>query len=161
VGRRSRKARPSQVAPREPRLRGEAAEEVARAQLEPIAEGERPGAVKVASAVAAALGLSNLGLFVAGVEVRGERPNTGGTLAFCALMLAAAVGMWRLKYWAILGFQALLGLIILIFSLFLLRASNVLAVVVSVAIVGLGGWLFWKLIGAMARIQMPQRNARQ
>ena len=26
----------------------------------------------------------------------------------------------------------------------------------SVAIVGLGGWLFWKLVRVMARIQMPR-----
>jgi hypothetical protein len=161
VGRRSRKARPSEAAPREPRLRGEAANEAVRAQLEPLAEGERPTAVTVAALVALVIGLTNLGLFIGGVEVRGERPNAAGTLSFCGLMLAAAVGLWKKRYWAVLGFEALLGLVIVIFALLLLQASNVLAVVVSVIVLGLGGWLFWKLVGAMARIQMPQRNARQ
>jgi lipopolysaccharide export LptBFGC system permease protein LptF len=64
------------------------------------------------------------------------------------------------RYWAVLGFQALLALVVLIFSLFLLRASNLEAVVVCVLVVGLGGWLFFKLIRAMARIQMPERPQR-
>ena len=35
-------------------------------------------------------------------------------------------------------------------------SGNVVAVVVSLVIVGLGGWLFWKLVRIMARIQMPR-----
>jgi hypothetical protein len=163
VGRRSRKARPSEVAPapREPRLRGEAANEAVRERLEPLGPGERPVPVTIAAAVAAAIGVANLVLYLAGVEVQGERPNATGTLAFCAVMIAAAVGLWRAQYWAVLGFQALLGLIIIIFSLLLLQSSNLLAVVVSVVVIGLGGWLFWKMVGAMARIQMPSRNPHQ
>jgi amino acid permease len=61
------------------------------------------------------------------------------------------------RYWAVLGFQALLALVVLVFTLFLLRASNLLAVALCVAVIGLGGWLFFKLIRAMARIQMPRR----
>ena len=37
-------------------------------------------------------------------------------------------------------------------------ASNVLAVVLCVAVIVPGGFLFWKLIRAMARIQMPTRR---
>ena len=43
------------------------------------------------------------------------------------------------------------------FALSLLVASNVLAVVVSVAFAVSAGWLFWKLIRVMARLQAPQR----
>jgi multisubunit Na+/H+ antiporter MnhC subunit len=69
--------------------------------------------------------------------------------------------MWQRRYWAVLGFQALLGIILLVFALFLLRASNVLAVVVSVAIITVAGWLFWKLIRILARLQTPTAPSRR
>jgi hypothetical protein len=53
--------------------------------------------------------------------------------------------------------EALLGLVIVIFGLLLATAENLKAVAISVAVIGLSGWLFWKLIRAMARIQMPER----
>ena len=53
-------------------------------------------------------------------------------------MFVAAGGLWLARYWAVLGFEALLGIIVVFFSLFLLRASNVLAVVVCVPIIGAG-----------------------
>jgi hypothetical protein len=129
----------------------------ARAQLAPLAPGERPPALVAAAVVAALLGTANLVALIAGVEVEGKQPTTVGVLAFCVVMYVAAGGLWLARYWAVLGFEALLGLIVLFFSLFLLRASNVLAVVVCVAIIGVAGWLFWKLIRVMGRIQAPQR----
>ena len=129
----------------------------ARAALAPLAPGERPLPVTIAAVVAVLVGLSNLVMLAAHVEVNGKRPSTSGTLLFCVIMLAAAWGLWRVRYWAVLGFQALLALVVLVFSLFLLRASNVLAVLLCVAVIGLGGFLFYKLIRAMARIQMPER----
>ena len=65
--------------------------------------------------------------------------------------------MWRARYWAVLGFEFMLGFLIVILALLLIRASNVLAVVVVLAIGVPASWLFWKLIRAMARIQMPER----
>ena len=131
-----------------------------RAALAPLRPGERPLPVTIAAVVAAAIGLANLVLYAVGTEIDGKRPSAPGTLAFCALMLVAAWGLWRVRYWAVLGFQALLALVVLVFALFLLRASNLAAVAVCVAIIGLGGWLFLKLIRAMARIQMPDRPER-
>jgi hypothetical protein len=112
--------------------------------------------VTVAALVAAALAVSNLVLYAAGTKIHGRSPGPGGLL-FTVVLGAAAVGMWRARYWAVLGFQALLALIVLIFSLLLLRARNVEAVVLPLAVIGPGGWLFWKLVRAMARIQMPRR----
>jgi hypothetical protein len=66
--------------------------------------------------------------------------------------------MWRRAYWAVLGFQALLALSVITASLALLVASNVEAVVRSVVIIGAAGTLFWFLIRAMARLQMPTRT---
>src|SRR4051794_11143239 len=128
-----------------------------RAQLAPLAPGERPPALVAAAILAALLGTANLVALIAGVKVQGEQPTAVGVLAFCAVMYVAAGGLWLARYWAVLGFEALLGLIVVFFSLFLLRASNLLAVVVCVAVIGIAGWLFWKLIRVMGRIQAPQR----
>jgi hypothetical protein len=128
-----------------------------RAQLAPLAPGERPGPLVAAALVAALLGTANLVALLAGLDVEGEEPSAIGVLAFCAVMFLAAVGLWQRRYWAVLGFEALLGIIVVFFSLFLLRASNVLAVVVCVPIIGGAGWLFWKLIRVMGRLQAPQR----
>ena len=78
-----------------------------------------------------------------------------GLIAF--FFLGAAAGMWKAKYWAVLGFQALLGITLVLCSLSLIRASNLLGFLIPTVIIVFGGWLFWKLIRAMARIQMPER----
>ena len=164
MGQRSRKRRRTSegAAPARPAgaayARSRARNDEARAELEPLAPGERPVPVLVGAAVAAALGIANFAAFAAGTKIGGKTPSAPGVLAFTALMLTAAVGMWRLRYWAVLGFQALLALIILVFALLLITASNVAAVAVCVAVIGPGGWLFWKLIRSMARIQMPERR---
>ena len=46
-----------------------------------------------------------------GGRLRGRRQAARAPAAFVfsALMLVAAVGMWQLRYWAVLGFEALLG----------------------------------------------------
>lgn len=128
-----------------------------RAELAPLAPGERPAPLVAAAVLAALLGTANLVALIAGVEVEGEQPSVAGVLVFCAVMYIAAGGLWMARYWAVLGFEVLLGLIVLVFSLFLLRASNVLAVVVCVPIIAIAGWLFWKLVRVMGRIQAPQR----
>jgi hypothetical protein len=137
--------------------RSRAKDEAARAALEPLAEGERPRAVTVAAAVALLLGVSNIVVYAAGVEVQGDRPAVSGLVVFSLLMLVAAWGCWRARYWAVLGMQALLALGVIIFSLLLVRASSILAVVVALVVIGGGGTLFWFLVKALARIQMPER----
>jgi hypothetical protein len=170
LGRRSRKraerpaaeAKPVAREGRSAEARRPSAEErnaTVRAGLEPLAEGERPGAVTVAAIVAFTLAVANLVSYLAGLKVSGERPAIGGIVVYEALLLAAAVGMWRARYWAVLGFQFMLGFLIVILALLLVRASNVLGVVVVLAIGVPAAWLFWRLIRAMARIQMPERPA--
>ena len=128
-----------------------------RAGLTPLAAVERPPALVVAAVVAALLGVANLVALLVGVNVRGSEPSAVGVLAFCAVMFVAAGGLWLARYWAVLGFEVLLGLIVVFFSLLLLRASNVLALVVCVPIIFGAGWLFWKLVRVMGRLQAPQR----
>ena len=133
-------------------------DDAVRAALVPLAPGERPRAVTVAAIFAALVAAANL---IAGV-LSSPTGREWGTLAFqCGVLLAAAVGMWRVKYWAVLGFQVLLGISVLLAFLALLRASNTWAFVLVLLVITICSAQFWFLIRAMARIQMPERAARQ
>jgi hypothetical protein len=132
--------------------------EAVREQLEPLAPGERPLAVTVAAVLAALIALANLVLFAAGWEVQGQEPSTSGTLIFCAIMALAAAGMWARRYWAVLGFEMLLGVAIVGAAISLLRASNLAGVALCVGLIAVCSPLFWFLIRAMARLQMPSRT---
>ena len=164
MARRRRKGRPAPAASgasggdamRRGYARGAERDAAIRATLEPLAPGEHPPALKAAIAVALLLALSNVVAFALGAGVPGSSSRPGG-LVFVAVMLLAAWGMWRQRYWAVLGFATLMALIAVLFTLLLLIASNVLAVVVCVAFAVSAGWLFWKLIRVMARLQAPQR----
>jgi hypothetical protein len=137
--------------------RARAKDAEARGNLQPLGPEERPVAVTVAAVVAGLIAVANVVLVAAGTSVGGRR-NVAGGLVFAVLMAVAAVFMWRRKYWAVLGFQALLGLSVITASLSLLVASNVEAVVRSLIVIAAAGTLFWFLIRAMARLQMPSRT---
>ncbi|HEV2770702.1 MAG TPA: hypothetical protein VGV40_11005 [Solirubrobacteraceae bacterium] len=138
--------------------RSRARDDALRAGLTPLGPDERPLALVICSLLAGGLALANLVLWLAGLEIQGERPGAAGVLVFCGLMLAAAVGMWQKRYWAVLGFQALLAVNMLVAFLSLLRAANALAVLIPVVVLAGGGWLFWRLIRIMARLQTPSRS---
>ena len=73
----------------------------------------------------------------------------------CSLLLAS--GMYRRRYWAVLGFEALLAFQIIVTSLALVVASTIPAAALCVVSIGLGGWLFWKLVRVMGRIAAGER----
>jgi hypothetical protein len=158
ASRKKRKQRQRAVAQDRPPSRSQQKDADARAALVPLAPGERPAAVTVGAAVAGALGVTNIAMYAAGFEVDGERPQVVGVLAFSALMLTAAWGMWRIRYWAVLGMQTLLALLIVIFSIVLVTARDIWGVLLVLAIIIPAGTLFWFMIKAMARIQMPSRD---
>jgi hypothetical protein len=133
--------------------RGREKDEAIRASLEPLEPGERPGAVTVAAVVAAVLGL----LLVA-QALLDDDADVRGLLIFAVVMFVAAAGMWKAQYWAVLGFEFFLGLTLVFAAVSLMFAGNVLGVVYSLAILAGSGVLFWKLVRAMARIQMPKRR---
>jgi hypothetical protein len=135
--------------------RGRERDEAIRATLEPLEPGERPGAVTAAAIVAAVLGL----LLVVRVAVDDEA-DIRGLLLFAAVMFVAAAGMWKAQYWAVLGFEFFLGLTLVFAAVSLMFAGNLQGVVYSLVILALAGTLFWKLVRAMARIQMPRRPGR-
>ena len=114
--------------------------------------------IVVGAGLAALSGISQLILFLAGVKLKssGVHAAVGQTIVFAVLMLICAVGMWRMRYWAVLGFMALLA-ILLVFALgALIKASSVLGVALALVIVGGAGYLFFKLIRVLSRIQMPK-----
>jgi thiamine-phosphate pyrophosphorylase len=120
--------------------------------LEPLAPGERPTPLVVAVVAAVGLGLTNLVLAATGHSGRG---GAGTLVVYCALMFAAAWGMWTRRYLAVLLFQILLAVLVVFFFLFLLRASSAGDVALSLAVIVPAGWLFWKLVRVLARLQVP------
>lgn len=128
----------------------------ARASLAPIAPGERPRVIQISAAVAAVLGLANLVAWLAGDKIGGKHPAAAGIVVFSALMLACAVGLWRMWYGAVLGFMALLAIIATIFALLLIEASNLLGLLVALVVIACAGYLFFKLVRVLSRIQMPR-----
>ena len=128
-----------------------------RAGLEPLSPGERPWPLSVSAAICVVLAVVNLALFLAGAKphVGGQKPQLGEILVFSGLMLACAAGMWRLRYWAVLGFMTLLAIGVLGFCLALIRVSNIWWGVVCTIVVVIGGYLFLKLVRVLSRLQMP------
>lgn len=153
-------ARPAAAAPPPVRRRASAEERNAtlRADLVPLAPGERPWPIVVSVVVAAVLGGVNLALFLAGVKphVGGQQPKLPEILIFSALMFGCAIGMWFLRYQAVLGFQTLLAIGILGFFLALVRAATIPAALICIVVIAGGGFLFFKLVRVLSRLQMPK-----
>jgi hypothetical protein len=133
-------------------------DEQARAELAPLGPDERPPALLAAIAVCALLAV---GVIVSALTVH-DLSRHGGSLPGAALLAAIlvtlAVGMARRRYGAVLGFEALLAFQILVTSLALTVASTLTAAGECLVAIGLGGWLFWKLIRVMGRIQAGERE---
>jgi hypothetical protein len=70
-------------------------------------------------------------------------------------MFGAAYGMWTKRYGAVLAFQCLLAIAVATGFLFLLRASSLMDLLICFGLIVPTGWLFWKLIRVLARIQTP------
>jgi len=137
-------------------------DEMIRADLEPLAPGERPGAVTIAAIVALCFALANVVAALAGADISSEQDDPAAlTAVTTAILVAAAVGMWLRQYWAVLGFEVILALQIIVFSLAAVRVQKWWLGAGIVIAIGLLTWLFWKLIRAMARLQMPPRPVPQ
>jgi hypothetical protein len=136
-------------------------DELLRATLEPLGEDERPPALLVAIAVCILLALA----VILGATTVHNLSRRGGSLpggAFLAIvLLLLALGMYRRRYWSVLGFEALLAFQIIVTSLALVVASTIVAAAICMVGVGLGGWLFWKLVRVMGRIQAGEQGPRE
>jgi hypothetical protein len=149
---------PRAATARAPRPRSAERDEAARRALAPLAPGERPRALLVAIAVASALGTGNAIAYLAGATIGGRHPGAG-VLAFTVLMALLAGGMWTRRYAAVLAFEALLAIVVMLFSLFLVEAGNVTGLLLCLGVIGGGGWLFWKLVRVMGRLSVPRSHS--
>jgi hypothetical protein len=168
LGQRSRKrgrheAPAAVAAPRAPRAaRSEARNAEVRAKLQPFAPGERPWSIRIAALAAAAVGGVQLVLYLAGVKLKvsGTHAKAGSTIIFGLLMFVCAGGVWLMRYWAVLGFMALLALFCTYFGLALIKVSSLAGLAIALGGLVVCGWLFYKLVRVLSRIQMPRYPGR-
>jgi len=141
--------------------RSEARNAEVRAALAPLAPGERPRVLVASVLVAALVGLVNLIAYAAGDTIGGKRPGAAPIVVFSAVMVGLAIGMWRRWYGAVLGFMALLAIVATLFALLLIEASNISGLIVALVIIVGCGYLFFKLVRVLSRIQMPHSDDRR
>jgi peptidoglycan/LPS O-acetylase OafA/YrhL len=151
--------------PKTPRERMEAGyakaevrNQAAREALEPLAPGERPPVVTVAAILAALVAISIVVTFAAGVKVNGSTPKVSTVAAPALIMGVLAWGMWQARYWAVVSFQVVLVFLIFcaVYGLMVI-ATSLGEFAVTLGLLAVSGTLFWLMVKAMARIQMPER----
>jgi hypothetical protein len=133
----------------------------AREALEPLGDGERPLVVTIGAVVSGLVALSIVAGYLAGVEVNGKVPKVPQVLAPALILCFMSWGMWRARYWAVLGFQLIL--VFLIFSAVFglaVQAASVAQFAVTLGLLAVTGTFFFFMVKAMARIQMPERVPR-
>lgn len=135
--------------------------QAAREALIPLGPGERPLVVTIGAVVSLVIAASILIAWLAGVEVEigtsgiEERPNAFQVFPPMILFAVMGIGMWGTRYWAVLGFQAVMAIVMIGAFLALISATSAFQAI-STAIILIGaGALFWFMVKAMARIQMP------
>jgi cation transport ATPase len=164
---RRKQRRASATPPRAPAVEASAyarsreKDEQARAALQPLRAGERPVAVTIGAIAAGVLALANLVALVFGYNAGEDTLSPGsevtGSILTTLVVGVVAYGMWKARYWGVLGMQTLLALTLVLSSLALVLADSVWAALLLLLIIAAAGALFWFLIKAMARIQMPER----
>jgi hypothetical protein len=130
-----------------------------RAALQPLGSHERPPALRFAVAVALVVALGVLLSVLTVHDLSRHGGSLPGGLFLAGVLLALAWGMWERRYWAVLGFEALLAFQIIVTSLALIVAETLLAAGLCALSIGLSGWLFWKLVRVMGRVQAGERAA--
>jgi hypothetical protein len=82
-------------------------------------------------------------------------------IVYTGLMFGLGVGVWRRRYWAVLGFQALLAVGVIGFALAAIRVTSAGWLAISLIVMAATGFLFWKLVRIMGRIQAGTRRTEQ
>ncbi len=141
--------------------RAEEKNQAARDALKPLSPGERPGAVTIgailSSVIAVTLWVSCAVAVLTGAKVNGESVNVTQWAFLAAIVTLMAWGMWRIRYWAVLGFQMALVLLVIAGVLGLVMATSLVQILSTAIMVIALSVLFWFMVKAMARVQMPQR----
>ena len=131
---------------------------VAPEPLEPLGAGERPTPLLVAIGVCAVVAVVVL---VGGLSIHNLSRHGGslpGAIFLAAVLASVGVGMYQRRYFAVLAFEALLTFQIIVTSLALVIATSLLTAGLCLLVVGLAGWLFWKLVRVMGRIQAGEQG---
>jgi K+-sensing histidine kinase KdpD len=139
-----------------PRKTAEEKNAAVRAQIEPLAPGERPRVLKVAAVYCALLPTANLTALALNSDTLDTQAKVL-SIIFAVILYAMAIGMWRAVYGALISFQGFLVLSMILGAFRLIFATGWLELVALILILGISGWLFWKLIRIMGRIQAASR----
>jgi hypothetical protein len=146
--------------------RSEARNRQARAELEPLGDGERPRVVTIGAVVSFVICASILIGWVAGAKVQvvnsdlSERPNPLQVFPPAILFAVMGYGMLKARYWAVLGFEAIMAILMVGAFITLVAATSVFKAVSAAAVLIAAGALFWFTVKALARIQMPEQTER-
>ncbi len=146
--------------------RSEVRNERVREELEPLAAGERPGVVTIGAVLSILIALSIVIAWIAGVKVQvgntdiSERPSAFQVFPPAILFAVMGYGMLRARYWAVLGFQAVMAIIMIGAFLTLIAATSIFQAVSTLVVLVVAGTLFWFTVKALARIQMPEPGDR-
>src|ERR1700733_1229058 len=128
------------------------------APLEPLGADERPTPLLVAIGVCAVVAVVVL---VGGLSIHNLSRHGGalpGAIFLAAVLASLGVGMYQRRYFAVLAFEALLTFQIIVTSLALVIATSWVTAGLCLLAVGLAGWLFWKLVRVMGRIQAGEQG---
>lgn len=139
--------------------RAEEKNQRAREALAPLSKGERPTVITVGAvfcAVMAAIAWSSAGVAILFAAIDDVKPPNIPQLVLTGLITTTlAWGLWQARYWAALGFQVLLLFLLLAGVAGLVLSGSLLQAISSVVLVAGLGAMFWFMVKAMARIQMP------
>jgi hypothetical protein len=117
--------------------------------------------VTLGAVLSALISISIVVAYAVGAEVDGEQPDVAQVVAPAMLMGVMAFGMWRARYWAVLGFQVVLLFLILATAVGLVQATSAAQVAGNLTVLAIAGAFFYFMVKALARIQMPERRPRQ
>jgi hypothetical protein len=90
------------------------------------------------------------------VDVSGDDPSPVGIGIFAAALWVMTWGMWKARYWAVLGFQVLLLIALIVAALALVTFATIYQLLASLLLLAGSGSLFYFMIRALGRIQMPR-----
>ena len=163
----NRKPRPTVAAPaaatapppERARSRSEERDALARAELAPLAPGERPTSLLVATGVCGVLAVAVLVGTLTKHDLSAHGGSLAGGLFLSGVLALCAVGMWHRRYYAVLGFEGLLAFQMLVSCIALTVVASLVVALALVLVVGLSGWLFWKLVRVMGRLSVTPREA--
>ena len=130
----------------------------AREKLEPLEPNERPTVVTISAVIAAVIAAGSPIAYAVLALLDASRPPLINVFWPAFLMGMASYGMWRSRYWAVLGFDVVLVFLMIVAAGGLIEAKNVPAAFVFGALIAGAGTLFFFMVKAMARIHMPERR---